>query len=239
VWETPKGPRATSGVLATGGNLVFMGNSGGKELSAYNAKTGAKLWTYDAQTAVLAAPITYELDGVQYIAASVGGTAGGDYFAPAYARMLVFKVGGKVKLPPNAPYTARTLNPPASTASTAVIAHGSVVYADNCAICHGADGTQQRGSNAPLLTTSPLLHVQQGFDQVVLQGGRVDRGMMNFAGKLTAADSAAVLAYVVSRANQLKNAQPAAAGGRGGPAAAPAAAPAPQRDIHEDAAPRQ
>ncbi len=56
VWETPKGARATSGAMATAGNLVFMGNSGGKKLSAYNAKTGEKLWEFDAQTDVYAAP---------------------------------------------------------------------------------------------------------------------------------------------------------------------------------------
>ena len=69
-----------------------------------------------------AAPITYELDGVQYIAASVGGTSGSDYYAPTYARMLVFKVGGNGKLPPTAPYTPPVLNPPPSTATPEIIA---------------------------------------------------------------------------------------------------------------------
>ena len=40
--------------MATAGNLVFMGNSGGKQLAAYNAKTGEKLWEFDAQTDVYA-----------------------------------------------------------------------------------------------------------------------------------------------------------------------------------------
>jgi mono/diheme cytochrome c family protein len=253
VWETAKGPRATSGVLATGGNLVFMGNSGGKQISAYDAKNGDKLWTFDAQTAVYAAPITYELDGAQYIAASVGGAAQGDYFAPSYARMLVFKVGGTTKLPPNAPYTPRALNPPPATASGDVVARGSQVYAENCSACHGANATQQRGNNAPNLTTTPLLYGQEAFDQVVLKGGRLERGMTNFGDKLAPADSAAVLAYLVARANELKNNPPPLAAPRGGApgargaapapapgaAAAPAPAPgaaAPSRDIHQDAA---
>jgi quinohemoprotein ethanol dehydrogenase len=228
VWETPKAARATSGALATAGNLVFMGNSNGKQLSAYNARNGQKLWTYDVQTAIYAAPITYELDGVQYIAASVGGTAQGDYFAPSYARMLVFKVGGNAKLPANAPYTARVLNPPPATATTEVVARGEKLYADNCSVCHGANAVPAgRGGNGPNLTTTPLLHVQQGFDQVALQGGRLDRGMPSFSDKLTPADSAAVLAYLVSRANTLKS-QPAAAAPAGrGPAGAPAPAAAP------------
>jgi quinohemoprotein ethanol dehydrogenase len=211
VWETPKGPRATSGVLATRGNLVFMGNSNGKQLSAYHAKTGAKLWNFDAQTAVYAAPITYQLEGVQYIAASVGGAATGNYFAPTYARMLVFKVGGKAVLPPNQPYTPPQLNPPALTASADVIQQGSDKYAQHCAVCHGAGGAQGRTS-FPNLTVSAYLHSQEAFNQVVLAGIRVEKGMGSFDKELQPADAFAVREYLVSRAIELKN-RPAAPAG--------------------------
>jgi mono/diheme cytochrome c family protein len=246
VWETPKAARATSGALATGGNLVFMGNSNGKQLSAYNAKTGAKLWTYEVQTAIYASPITYELDGVQYIAASVGGTAQGDYFAPGYGRMLVFKVGGTAKLPPNAPYTPRQLNPPPLTASADVVARGGQLYADNCSVCHGAN-TVATGGRAvgPDLGTSPFINSQPIFDTVVMQGQRVDKGMANFSDKLKPADAEAVRAYIVSRANERKNAPAAPAGGGrgfggpGGPGAGPARgappAPPPSDDVHQQA----
>jgi len=260
VWETPKAPRATSGALATAGNLVFMGNSRGQALSAYNAKTGAKLWEFQTQGDVYAGPITYELDGVQYIAASVGGAGQGDYFAPGYGRMLVFKVGGTAVLPPKTPYTPRQLNPPPLTASADTVARGSRLYADHCSVCHGANaapGGGRGGNNAPDLGTSPFIHAQAAFDTVVLQGQRVDKGMANFSDKLSAEDSAAVLAYVVSRANERKNAPPAPAGfgpgrGAGGPGAAGAPGPAPRagggasapapqgqqppRDIHQEAA---
>jgi len=248
VWETPKAARATSGALATAGNLVFMGNSNGKQLSAYNAKNGAQLWTYEVQTAIYASPITYELDGVQYIAASVGGTAQGDYFAPGYGRMLVFKVGGTAKLPPNAPYTPRQLNPPVLTASADVVARGGRLYADNCAVCHGAN-TVATGGRAvgPDLGTSPYIQSQPIFDTVVLQGQRVDKGMANFSDKLAPADSAAVRDYIVSRAIERKNAPPApAGGGRGfggpggpgggaGPARGAPPAPPPSDDVHQQA----
>jgi quinohemoprotein ethanol dehydrogenase len=243
VWETPKGPRATSGVLATGGNLVFMGNSGGNQLSAYDAKSGAKLWNFDALTAVYAAPITYELGGVQYIAASVGGAASGDYFAPTYARMLVFRVGGDAKLPPVQPYTPRTLNPPMLAASADVVERGARAYEANCSVCHGTNATQQR-STFPNLTVTPFLHSQEVFDQVVLQG-RVNLGMPAFSAQLQPADSSAVRAYLVSRANELKNQPPAAARGAPSASAAPAPAPSPSpapsrqqgaRDEHEEAA---
>jgi len=213
VWETEAfaHPRPTSGVLATAGNLVFMGNGGGQRLSAYHAATGEELWSFDTQTAVFAAPISYELDGVQYIAASVGGAAQGGYFAPTHARMLVFALGGKAVLPEPAPYTPPELNPPPSTAPAEVIARGGELYSQYCSVCHGANAVMARTS-FPNLTVSPMLHAQSGFDAVVLQGARADRGMGSFAKELTPEDSAAVRAYLIARANEIKAAGPAGFG---------------------------
>ena len=220
VWQTEafSNPRPTSGVLATAGNLVFMGNGGGKVLSAYDASTGAKLWSFETKTAIFAAPISYELDGVQYLAASVGGAGPGGYFAPTHARMLVFALGGKATLPEPEPYTPPPLNPPPSTATAAVIEHGGALYTQLCSVCHGANGVQAR-SSFPNLATTPLLWTQEGFDQVVLQGGRADKGMGNFGKDLTADDAVAVRSYLIARANAVK------AGG-----AAAAGAPAPRTD---------
>ena len=206
VWETEPYSNAgpTSGVLATAGDLVFMGNGGGKMLAAYHAKSGAKLWSFDAKTAVFAAPITYELDGVQYVAASVGGVVqGADYFAPTHARMLVFALGGKDVLPEPEPYSPPPLNPPPSTASAEVIAHGSQVYTQYCSVCHGVNGYQAR-SSFPNLTITPLLWTQPAFDQVVLGGGRADKGMGSFAKDLKPEDTAAIREFLVSRAQALK-----------------------------------
>ena len=217
VWESEpySNGAATSGVLATAGNLVFMGNGGGKVLSAYDAKTGEKLWSFDAKTAVFAAPITYLLDGVQYVAASVGGVAeGADYFAPTHARMLVFALGGKAVLPEPEPYTPPPLNPPPSTASADVIAHGGTLYTQHCSVCHGENGYQGR-SSFPNLTITPLLWTQEGFDQVVLQGQRAEKGMGSFAKELKPEDAAAIREYLISRANAIKENGPPAFGRRG------------------------
>ncbi len=212
VWETEPfaNNRPTGGVLATAGGLVFTGNGAGQELRALDAKTGQQLWSYKAQTSVLAPPITYELDGQQYIAASVGGAAAGGYFAPGYSRMLVFAIGGTKTLPPNQPYTPPPLDPPASTASADVVKHGAEVYTQYCSVCHGQDGVQTRGT-FPNLMVTPLLHTQEGFDQVVLGGARVAKGMGNFSKDLQPEDAAAVREYLISRANVLKSAPPPAA----------------------------
>jgi hypothetical protein len=56
-----------SGVLTTAGNLVVQGNAAG-DFAAYRADNGQKLWSMSAQTPVIAAPVTYTVDGEQYIA---------------------------------------------------------------------------------------------------------------------------------------------------------------------------
>ncbi len=111
VWAGDEHDGATGGVVATAGGLVFQGNGSGNRLRAFDAHTGKVLWSFDVQTAVLAPPISYELDGKQYIAVSVGGNAS-DYYAPNYSRLLVFALDGKAKLPPTTPYTPRPLLPP-------------------------------------------------------------------------------------------------------------------------------
>jgi mono/diheme cytochrome c family protein len=132
--------------------------------------------------------------------------------------MLVFELGGTATLPPNQEYTPPQLNPPASTAAADVISAGGEKYNQYCSVCHGQDGIMQRGT-FPNLMVTPLLHTQAGFDQVVLQGARAEKGMGNFSKELSAQDSVAVREYLVSRANALKNAPPR------GPGAPPAPAP--------------
>ena len=60
------------GALATGGNLVFMGEGNGW-FDAFNATTGQKVWRYNLGAGVNAPPITYQVNGVQYIAVAAGG----------------------------------------------------------------------------------------------------------------------------------------------------------------------
>jgi quinohemoprotein ethanol dehydrogenase len=199
----------TGGAMATAGGLVFAGTGAKGDLSAYDAKTGKVLWTFNAQTGVLPGAITYELDGKQYVAASVGGNQTGpnaDYFAPNHSRMLVFALGGKATLPAVQPYTIPPLDPPAQTVAADVITHGGEVYSRYCQACHGQAG-QARAGLFPNLLRTPLLHTQEGFDQVVLGGARSEKGMVSFASVLQPADAAAVRAYVIDLATKAKAAQ--------------------------------
>src|SRR5690606_37775613 len=89
VWRSAAKGRVGSGVLSTGGGLVFQGSPDG-EFAAYDDTEGKKLWSFDAQTGVVAAPISFEVDGEQYIAQLAGyGTR--DYYTGNRSRLLVFK----------------------------------------------------------------------------------------------------------------------------------------------------
>jgi quinohemoprotein ethanol dehydrogenase len=207
VWRTEENQGPTGGALATAGGVVFQGGGSAQEFRAFDAKTGKKLWSTPTQTAVIAGPITYELDGQQYVAVSVGGNTMGGYYAPNYSRMLVFTLGGKMTLPPTKEFTPLPLAPPPATAAADVVQAGQTQYAQYCAQCHGENG-QTRGANFPDLTRTPLLHTQEGFDQIVLNGVLSEKGMASFKESLKPADTAAIRAFIISRANELKNAPP-------------------------------
>jgi alcohol dehydrogenase (cytochrome c)/quinohemoprotein ethanol dehydrogenase len=172
---------------------------------------------------VLAAPITYEVDGQQYVAVSVGGNVPGGYYAPNYSRLLVFALNGKATLPPTKEYVPRPLNPPPATAPAELVQTGQERYAKYCSACHGDNG-QTRGSNFPDLTRTPLLHTQEGFDNVVLKGVLSEKGMASFGEVLKPEDTQALRAFIVQRAHEAKNA-PAFPGGPGAGPPPPRAQP--------------
>jgi quinohemoprotein ethanol dehydrogenase len=210
VWRGEENDGPTGGVLSTGGGLVFSGGGNNtNEFRAYDTVTGEKLWSFDTQTGMVAAPITFEMDGKQYIAASVGINQAGNYFAPNYSRLLVFGLGGDAQLPQPLTYTPRELNPPALTASQDVVATGGQLYGQYCSVCHGIGG-QQRGANFPNLMVSPMLHSQGAFDQVVLEGIRADKGMVSFADQFSNEESEAIRWFIVAQAIEAVNATPLA-----------------------------
>lgn len=71
VWRYKNYSPLWGGVLATKGNLVFTGNPEGF-LMAFDAKTGKKLYEFQTGSGVLGAPITWEMDGEQYISVVSG-----------------------------------------------------------------------------------------------------------------------------------------------------------------------
>jgi alcohol dehydrogenase (cytochrome c) len=66
------------GVLATASNLVFAGEENG-DFDAFDARTGEKLWNFYLGVGAMAPPVSYRVNGVQYVAVAAGGAGGGGY----------------------------------------------------------------------------------------------------------------------------------------------------------------
>ncbi len=211
-WTVEQPGPWNGGLLATGGSLVFQGSQQG-DFSAYDARTGESLWSFAAQTGIVAPPITYTVNGEQYIAvlAGWGGafalTADGaliDDLAPVrnISRLLVFKLGAKGELPAEMELASLPLDPPASRASAETINLGKTKYARYCAVCHapGAVGS----TVLPDLRRAGSLGNQQAWQAVVHDGLLKDNGMAAFEGSLSKDEIEAIRAYVIHRANEDK-----------------------------------
>jgi quinohemoprotein ethanol dehydrogenase len=209
VWRAPvEGLTGRSGgTLATAGGLVFAGNSS-NGFAAYRADDGSALWSFDAQTGVMAGPVAFEIDGEQHVAVVAGFRQTGNYYAPNHSRLLVFRKGGAASLPEAVPFPAPVLNPPPAFGTAEVLARGEVTYGRFCSTCHGTDSLS-RGM-FPDLRYSGTLGSAEAFRTIVLDGALKQNGMVSFAQALSPGDAEAVRAYLVSRAVEAKASAPPA-----------------------------
>jgi alcohol dehydrogenase (cytochrome c)/quinohemoprotein ethanol dehydrogenase len=207
-WTIERSGPWNGGTLATAGNLVFEGTAGGS-FEAYRADNGEKLWSFTAQTGVMAGPITYKVGGEDYVAvlAGWGGVfplaAGEISFASGrvrnISRMLVFKLGGKANLPPVQAIEPLPLTSLPTPASAATIHKGERLFQSYCAGCHGDVAVS--GGVLPDLRRSTALTDDSWFE-IVLGGDLQSQGMVSFSKELSREDAGAVRSYVISRRNQ-------------------------------------
>jgi quinohemoprotein ethanol dehydrogenase len=205
VWSLDRATPVASGVLATAGSLVFQGSSDG-QLEALDANTGKRLWSRDIGTSITAAPIMYEVNGVQMLAV-VAGAGGGALLAGGRTaaqhvprsntpRLLAFSLAGSAKLP--APPNETAALPAARARSEAAQSErGKLLYAQYCARCHGED-TLDAGPLKDLKRSDHLAHASQ-WQRVVYAGLLTQTGMPAFMAELKPDDIEAVRAYVVAQ----------------------------------------
>ena len=204
-WRGPVEQKGSGGVLATAGNLVFQGTIG-QTFAAYRADTGEKAWEMPVQQVPIAAPITYMVDGEQYIAVNAGWGGGLAHVErAAYSqlflskpRLLVFKLGGTAQLPPLPATSLQVpeLNPPPElTGTPEQVALGERLYSANCALCHGPAA---RGGVKDLRHMTPATHA--AFLPIVLEGQRAQNGMAGFADILSREEAEAIHHYLIARA---------------------------------------
>jgi PQQ-dependent dehydrogenase (methanol/ethanol family) len=205
VWRAVHAGPWNGGTLATGGGLVFQGTADG-HFDAYDASKGTPLWSADTYAATLAGPMTYTVDGEQYVA--VGAGFGSVFYLvagfavdngnPLNGKILVYKLGGKAVLD-KPPLTRLPFpKPPASAATPTLVAQGHSSFNHYCLVCHGYDAIS--GGVIPDLRRSPLIGDASGFKAVVLGGERKAQGMVSFGSVLKDTDAEAIRAYLIKAA---------------------------------------
>jgi quinohemoprotein ethanol dehydrogenase len=180
-WEVHYDGFWNGGTMTTAGNLVFQGTGRGQFL-AYDAGTGHVAWRFDAGLGIIGAPISYEVQGVQYIAILVGygGSAGNggkifDYgwrFNEQPRRLLAFAIGKSIPLPSgnNPPrYAVHAVDDAAIVVDSKLAAEGFRLFHSTCAGCHGVQ-LESTGSIAPDLRESRLAMDWASFRSVVHDG---------------------------------------------------------------------
>ncbi|GAA0268036.1 PQQ-dependent methanol/ethanol family dehydrogenase [Alteraurantiacibacter aestuarii] len=199
------------GTLATAGNLVFQG-SAGEQFAAFNATSGERLWSFATQSGVMAAPMTYAIDGEQYVAVLVGWGGIWD-IAPGVmtaksgrprniSRLMVFKLGATGQLPAPPALAEMVLDPPAFTGTPQQVAAGAQSYGRYCGACHGDAGIA--GALNPDLRHSGAIGDGDVMRMVLIDGALHERGMVSFASVLNADDAENIRQYLISRANEDK-----------------------------------
>ncbi|MEH6552047.1 MAG: PQQ-dependent dehydrogenase, methanol/ethanol family [Pseudomonadales bacterium] len=205
-WRVEHKGTWNGGVLSTAGNLVFQGTADGK-LKAFTADKGEPVWEFPVNTGTVAPPISYEIDGEQYISVNVGWGGAyalvfGEYVMSESQspinRIVTFKLGARGKLPEPEWRPRVTFNPPPETADKATTLAGQVLYQDNCAGCHGLNAVS--GLIIPDLRGSGWLHDADGWSKVVLKGALATNGMPGFESYLSEEEAQTVRAYVIQEA---------------------------------------
>jgi alcohol dehydrogenase (cytochrome c)/quinohemoprotein ethanol dehydrogenase len=206
-WSVEQPGPWNGGILSTGGGLVFEGNAMGL-FSAFDARTGTQLWSNPAQTGVIAAPMTYMVNGEQYIAivAGWGGVfalTGGDAARKGSinvnrSRVLAFKLGGTATLPDVSQPT--DVKPVPRVGTDADVASGFRLFTNTCSGCHGDAAVG--GGITPDLRWSPIAMDAAAWKSVVIDGARKDNGMVGFSPLLDAKSAEAIRAYITMRSQQ-------------------------------------
>jgi quinohemoprotein ethanol dehydrogenase len=193
------------GTLTTAGNLVFQGSADGRFV-AYDASTGAKLWESPTGTGVVAAPVTYAIDGKQYVSIAVGW--GGVFGLSARATNLntpgtvyTFALGGTAKLPAFVDYQLNNLLTGVKYRPEDV-GPGTGLYIANCAFCHGVPGVD-KGGNIPNLGYVPT-DVIANLETFVFKGPFTASGMPDFTGKLTSVEVQKIKAFIQGTADAVR-----------------------------------
>lgn len=204
VWSQEYVSPWNGGTLSTAGGLVFEGTADAR-LVAYNAKTGEKLWDTPTGTGVVAAPISYQIDGKQYISVAAGwggvyGLAEGASPTTATGTVYTFVLDGKAKMPEFAKFQVSLLT--GVKYDPKDVEAGTALYVANCVLCHGVPAVN-KGGNLPNLGYVDKAIIEN-LDKFVFNGPFTSMGMPDFTGKLTADDVTKIKAFIQGTADAVR-----------------------------------
>ena len=184
----------------------------GGEFVAFDAKSGRQLWSFPAQTGVIAAPMSFSVGGEQYIAVLAGwggvwdlvGGVLADKGGPVrnISRLLVFKIGGSAKLPALPALNDMVFDPPKFTGTEEQVKQGAGLYARYCSVCHGDAAVG--GGLVPDLRRSGVLPSDEALRAIVIDGQLKHNGMVSFASAIKPEGAEAIRHYLIKRANEDK-----------------------------------
>ena len=209
-WSVKQDYYWNGGVLATAGGLVFQGDAQGM-LSAYDKENGEVLWQFNTYTSILAPPITFMVDDIQYVSILTGG-GGADLWGSGsptasykygnHGFLLTFQLGGSEQLP--APTLVdRTIPEQIDVAGPMEhIAEGEKLYNNFCAACHGLFVQASSGIRDLRLTPPER---QLIFKNIVLEGLFASAGMAAFNDVLSAEEVRKIHQFVRARATEDRN----------------------------------
>src|SRR6476660_8399995 len=205
VWKQDYAAPWNGGTLTTAGNLVFQGTADGRFV-AYNAKTGEKLWESSTGTGVVAGPVTYVVDGTQYVSVAVGW--GGVYGESERATdkegpgtVFTFAIGGKAPLPEFAKYQIGSLLEGVKY-DAANVGPGTQLYVSHCGFCHGVPGVNKGGNirNLGYSDSSTIANLKD----IVFKGPFMSLGMPDFTGRLSEDDVVKIQAFIQGTADAVR-----------------------------------
>lgn len=204
VWEIPQPAHYNGGLLSTTTGLLLQGDAEGV-FSIRDTESGDVLWDFDVRSGVISSPVTYLVDGEQYITliAEWGGGQGQVYRmtdALYFGRVYTFKLGGTAEAPAREPSERRELSTLTTDASTIDIGWGYTHYSQNCIGCHSLPGGN--GGAIPNLARS-----DEGiFDnyQAILREGAFAGIGMPIHDHLSEKDVEDLKAYVIFAAQSLR-----------------------------------
>ena len=214
VWRASYEVPWIGGVLTTRGNLVVHGSPFGM-LTAYRADNGEKLWESYTGSGVIAAPITFEVGGTQYIAVMSGwggafgvvGTRSARLAAESEGRIVVYALGAEGDAIEREERSEVQVTRVEHESSEAQVKEGRLLFNKYCAVCHGY-GAVGGGVITDVRQSSPRIY--DFYDEIVLGGERVERGMPSFAPVLDEEGVALIRAFILHRRDMLAAEQAAA-----------------------------